>query len=150
MILLECCCGRPIPAEPVGCVFYHPVVMSCLIWAVVVLVFGVLLFVYMIIKDKLKRKESKDAREQELNLKEKAFEKEKYWRGKGLEDKEKALDLRIKEFEKLTLRQKLLDKVVEKSIDEKVEGIDKNLKDLQSKYESLNGEIEQIINKKKQ
>ena len=79
MILLECCCGRPIPPEPVGCVFNHPVVMSCLIWAVVVLVFGVLLFVYMIIKDKLKRKESKDVREQELNLKEKAFEKEKYW-----------------------------------------------------------------------
>lgn len=79
MILLECCCGRPVPPEPVGCVFNHPVVMSCLIWAVVVLVFGVLLFVYMIKKDKLKRKESNDVREQELNLKEKAFEKEKYW-----------------------------------------------------------------------
>lgn len=150
MILLECCCGRPVPPEPVGCVFNHPVVMSCLIWAVVVLVFGVLLFVYMIKKDKLKRKESKDVREQELNLKEKAFEKERYWQEKGLEDKARALDLRIKEFEELTLRQKLLDKVIEKSIDEKVEGIDKNLKDLQRKYESLNGEIEQIIIKKKQ
>jgi tetrahydromethanopterin S-methyltransferase subunit G len=79
-----------------------------------------------------------------------SFENEKYWHEKGQEDKAKALNLRIREFEELTLRHKLLDKVVEKSTDEKVTEIEKNLKDLQRKYESLNGEIEQIIIKKKQ
>ena len=154
MILLECCCGRPVPPELVGCVFNHPVVMSNLIWAVVALVVLLVLGICIIRlfekKNELKQENAKDAREHELNLKKLSFENEKYWHEKGQEDKENALDLRIREFEELTLHQKLLDKVIEKSIDEKVEGIDENLKDLQRKYESLKGEIEQIIIKKKQ
>ena len=154
MILLECCCGNNYPPELEGCVFNYPFVMNNLIWALVVLVvllvFGIGTIVLLKKNNELRQKEAQDAREHELNLKKIAFENEKYWHEKSQEDKAKVLNLRIREFEELTLRQKLLDKVVEKSTDDKVTEIEKNLKDLQRKYESLNEEIEQIIIKKKQ
>ena len=126
------------------------VVLPNFIWAVVVVWLGIIIINLLKGKNALKRQENEAAREYELKLKEKNFKQEEYWHEKGLEDKEKALDLKIKEFKELTLHQKILDKVIEKSTDEKVTDLEKALKELTKKYESLNGEIEQIIIKKKQ
>lgn len=79
MKLLEFCCGSHIPHKQVGCVFNHPVVMSCLIWAVVILVLCILAYCYLKKKDKNRLKESEAAREHELKMKEEAFKKEKFW-----------------------------------------------------------------------
>ena len=55
---------------------------------------------------------------------------------------------KIREYNELTIHQKVLGKVT--GSDEEIETLKKNLEDLKKKYESLDGEIEQIIIKKKQ
>ena len=61
---------------------------------------------------------------------------------------EEDLNRKIREYNELTIHQKVLGKVT--GSDEEIETLKKNLEDLKKKYESLDGEIEQIIIKKKQ
>ena len=54
---------------------------------------------------------------------------------------------KIREYNELTIHQKLLEKAT--GIDKDIEDLKKTLDDMKKKYESLDGEIEQIIIKKK-
>ena len=48
MYLLLCHCGNHFPPPPFeGCVFNHPVVMSCLIWALVVIILSFIVSCYL-------------------------------------------------------------------------------------------------------
>ena len=72
-------CGRHLPPPPFeGCVFNHPIIMSSLIWAVVVLIIGILIacLAYNYLKSKNESSQAMaDAnRRHELELKQMAFE----------------------------------------------------------------------------
>lgn len=83
MIILDCCCGNPFPPELEGCVFNYPIVMINLIWAIVVffvfLVLGIKIIGFLNKRCDTKQEEAEAARKHEIDLKEKAFEKEKFW-----------------------------------------------------------------------
>lgn len=143
MILLKFCCGRPVPAEPVGCAFNHPVVMSSLIWAIVVLVVLLVLGkkIINLLKEKneTKQNETEAAREYELKLKKEAFEREKFWA--GFETTKASTDEALKNHVK-----ELNEKVLEKEQALKVEKHNKELLEKQLKlycdvFEKLNIEI---------
>ena len=77
-------CGRHLPPPPFeGCVFNHPFVVSSLIWAVVVLILGVLIaclvYYYMKNKDKLKLTMTAAVQKHELDMRKVALEQEKFW-----------------------------------------------------------------------
>lgn len=149
-MLLLSNCSSIIPPDTVRSVFNHPVVMSCLIWAVVVLVLGYWFYRYFRDKVNKKYQEAEKLRLHEKDMKELAFEQEKYWHSITEQDKDKDLDRKMKEFEELTIHQKLLDKVLDKKLDDKIQDMGKELDALKKQFESLNGEIEQIIIKKKE
>ena len=98
----------------------------------------------------MKYEEAEKLRLHEKGMKELAFEQEKYWHSITEQDKDKNLDRKMKEFEELTIHQKLLDKVLDKKLDDKIQDMGKELDALKKQFESLNGEIEQIIIKKKE
>lgn len=80
--------------------------------------------------------------------------KEKYvregeWQEKMEKMKNDELQRKIEEFEKYTVRQKLLDKVLDAAKDEDFKDMKSELDELKKKFDSLDGEIEQIIIKKK-
>lgn len=79
MTLLISCCGITTTTEPAKCVFEHPVVMCCLIWALVVLVMSILFYCYKNKKAKLKYGEAEKVRKHEEAMKNLAFDQEKYW-----------------------------------------------------------------------
>lgn len=81
---LNCTSSKIIANNPTeGCVFNHPVVMSCLIWAIVVLILGILIaylvYHYLKKKNKFKQAMAEATRKHELKLKEFAFEQEQFW-----------------------------------------------------------------------
>lgn len=96
---------------------------------------------------KLSQTEKKNAHE--LAMKILSLKQEQIWHTQAELDKENDLELKKKEFEELTLQQKLLDKVLDKKLDDKIQDMGKELDALKKQFESLNGEIEQIIIKKK-
>lgn len=170
--LLFSCCGNHFPPPPFeGCVFSHPSVMSCLIWALVVLTLGLVVFYrvyeYLKWKEDLKQSVAKAALAHELAIKKETFEQEKFWleeRGKAKDEeldrkikeyneltkleKDEELARKIKEYNELTIHQKILEKAT--GLDKEIEDLKKALKEMKEKYESLDGEIENIIIKKKQ
>lgn len=83
LCLLFAHCGKPLPPPIEGCVFNHPLVMSSLIWAVVVLILGVLIacLVYNYLKSKNESKQvmAEAAQKHELDMKKEAFEQEQLW-----------------------------------------------------------------------
>lgn len=161
-------CGNHFPLPPFeGCVFNHPAVMSCLIWALVVIILSVIVSRYLKKLAQIKKEIAEAAQKHELAIKEKIFEQEKFWH----EEKKKAKDeelarkikeykeltkltedeelaRKIREFKELTIHLKILEKVT--GVDMDIEDIKKALEEMKKKYESLDGEIEQIIIKKKQ
>lgn len=134
------------------CVFLDdPMVAACEVFAITVLLLAIILCCCCY-KKKLKaqKDEANAARAHELKMKEQAFDHQKFWHSEGEKTKEEELKRKIKEFNELTIHQKLLDKVIEKKTDEEIKDLKKTLEELKTKYESLYGEIEQIIIKKKQ
>ena len=85
----------------------------------------------------------------EMELKATAFKNEEHWREEKRKADEEELTRKIREFNELTIHQKLLDKVIDKKLDKEITDMKKSLEELQKKYASLDGEIEQIIIKKK-
>ncbi len=143
------------------------VVICCAIWAAVVLLLGYWFFRYMNTKTKLKLQEADKEREHENDLKDFAFKQDKYWAEEKKKEKSETLDLKIREYNELTKKvdDEKLDRKIREYNDltihqkplEKVTGMDKDIDDLKKaleemkkKYESLNGEIENIIIRKKQ
>ena len=161
-------CGNHFPPPPFeGCVFNHPIVMSCLIWALVVIILSLIASCYLKKVAQIKKDIALAAQEHELAIKEKNFVQEKYWHeeSKKAKDEELArkikeyneltkltkdeeLARKIKEYNELTIHLKILEKVT--GVDKDIEDLKKALEEMKKKYESLDGEIEQIIIKKKQ
>jgi len=180
-------CGNHFPPPPFeGCVFNHPIVMSCLIWALVVIILSLIVSCYLKKVAQIKKDIAVAAQEHELAIKEKNFVQEKYWHeeSKKAKDEELArkikeyneltkltkdeelarkireyneltkltkdeeLARKIKEYNELTIHLKILEKVT--GVDKDIEDLKKALEEMKKKYESLDGEIEQIIIKKKQ
>lgn len=187
MSLLFCHNGHHFaPPHLEGCAFNHPMVISCLIWAIVVIILGILAYCYLKNRNQIKKNMADALHQHELDMKEKLFGQEKHWHDENKKAKEEELTRKIREYNELTkvikneeLERKIreyneLTKVInnedlERKIQEyneltihqkimdKVTGIDKDMNDfknaleeLKKKYESLDGEIEQIIIKKKQ
>ena len=62
------------------CVFFeHPLVASCLIFAVMVIILAIVICCYLKKKAHLLKAMADAGRKHELDMKDKAFEKEKYW-----------------------------------------------------------------------
>ena len=160
------CCGNQVPPGYVKCVLNHPVVMCCLIWAVAVFLLGVMFSCIYAQKHRLKLKEADNARKHEKDLKDLANNQEKYWAEEKKKEKLEALELKIREYNELTkivddqnldrkireyneltIHQKLLEKAT--GIDKDIDDLKKALEEMKKKYETLDGEIENIIIKKK-
>lgn len=151
LVLLFCHCGIPMPPPPFGeCAFNHPVVITNLIWAVTVVLLGVFALCYLNKRMKMKKMMTDADRQHELALKEASDIIEEKWFEKNRQAKEDELARKIREYEELTIRQKLLDKVIEAKKDKDIGDIKAALAELKQKYETLDGEIEKIIIKKKQ
>lgn len=166
MTLLINCCRIFTPPEPVKCGFEHPVVMCCLIGAVTIILLGGMLSWLYVQNNKLKSKEAEKAHQHEKDLKELAINQEKYWAEEKKKEKLEALQLKIREYHELTkivedqnldrkireyneltIHQKLLEKAT--GIDKDIDDLKKALEEMKKKYETLDGEIENIIIKKK-
>lgn len=161
-------CGNHFLLPPFkGCVLNHPSVMSCLIWAIAVILIVFMTYCYLKRRDKSKLTMTDMVQKHEIAMKEKVFEQEKFWheeKKKAKDEeltrkikeyneltkltKEEELALKIKEFNELTIHLKILEKVT--GVDKDIEDLKKALEEMKKKYESLDGEIEQIIIKKKQ
>ena len=77
---LLCHCGNLCPSPPFeGCVFNHPTVMSSLIWAIVIIVLGLLAYCYLKKKAQMKVEIAGANQNHEMKLKDKTFEQERYW-----------------------------------------------------------------------
>ncbi len=85
-----------------------------------------------------------------MKMKDKAFTQEKYWYDEKKKASDEDLNRKIREYNGLTIHQRVLDKVTSSDKDKEIETLKKGFEDLKKKYESLDGEIEQIIIKKKQ
>ena len=142
-------CGNHFPPPPFeGCVFNHPIVMSCLIWALVVIILSLIVSCYLKKVAQIKKDIAVAAQEHELAIKEKNFVQEKYWHEESKKAKDEELARKIREYNELTIHLKILEKVT--GVDKDIEDLKKALEEMKKKYESLDGEIEQIIIKKKQ
>lgn len=132
--------------------------LPCILWGILGLIAFYLVLKYIIHpcivhKNEMKAKWStfsdekewykikKDAEEERLALKIKEYNE----LTKIVQNDE--LDRKVKEYNELTIHQKLLDKAT--GTDMEIQDLKKALEELNKKYESLNGEIEQIIIKKK-
>lgn len=127
--LLYAHCGKPIPLPVDGCVFGHPIVVFNLIWAIVVIVLGLLANCYLKKKAQIKKEMAEADRKNELELKEKTFEQEKYWH-----------DFRNGE------KQDELIKALKKEVDElrngdMVKELENNLKQKETEVELLNNQL---------
>ena len=148
LFLFSHCGNHFLPPPFEGCVFNHPAVMSCLIWALVVIILSVIVSCYLKKLAQIKKEIAVAAQEYELAMKEKNFEQEKYWYEEKKKAKDEELARKIREYNELTIHLKILEKVTGGGKD--IEDLKKALEEMKKNYESLDGEIEQIIIKKKQ
>ena len=168
MSLLLCHNGHHFAPSPIeGCAFNHPIVISCLIWAIVVIILGILVYCYLKNRNQIKKDMADALQSHELAIKEKLFVQEKYWHDENRKAKDdeltrkireyneltkvinnEDLERKIREYNELTIHQKIMDKVT--GIDKEMNDFKNALEELKKKYESLDGEIEHIIIKKKQ
>lgn len=111
LFLFSHCGNHFLPPPFEGCVFNHPAVMSCLIWALVVIILSVIVSRYLKKLAQIKKEIAVAAQQHELAMKEKNFEQETFWYfQKNLKcDFKKELDDKIKklENEKKELSEKL-------------------------------------------
>ena len=150
ILLLTCHHGNHFVPPLARCVLNHPFVMSCLIWAIAIVVLGFLVFFHYRKKSQIKLLMGEADRKHELDMKEKTFAQEKYWYEEGKKAKNEELERKIKEYKELTIHEKILDKVINTKTGEEINDLKKALEELKNKYESLDGEIEQIIIKNKE
>lgn len=168
MSLLFCPHGAPVAPPPFkGCAFNDPAVITSLIWAVVVIVLGILAYCFLKKRLQFKKEMANADRQHELNTKDKSYEIEEKWFEKNKQAKDDELSrkireysnltkvtqddeltCKIKEYNELTIHQKIMDKVT--GVDKEMKDFKEALEELKKKYEALDGEIEQIIIKKKQ
>lgn len=153
------------------CSFFWVEVFPNLWWGLVVgiVIIWSLYIVSPLIKSYINSKTDILERHQahERQMKEDAFEREKEWYElkkqeqideltqkvreyneltKNINDDE--LTRKVREYNELTIHQKLLDKAT--GTEKEINDLKKAIEDMKKKYESLDGEIEQIIIKKKQ
>ena len=153
------------------CSFFWVEVFPNLWWGLVVgiVIIWSLYIVSPLIKSYINSKTDILERQQahERQMKEDAFEREKEWYElkkqeqideltqkvreyneltKNINDDE--LTRKVREYNELTIHQKLLDKAT--GTEKEINDLKKAIEDMKKKYESLDGEIEQIIIKKKQ
>ena len=83
LCLLFSHCGKPLTPPIERCVFNHPFVVSSFIWAIVVLILGILiaywLFCYLKSRNYLNQAMADAVQKHELDMKKEAFEQEKFW-----------------------------------------------------------------------
>lgn len=79
LYLLLAHCGKPLPPPIERCVFNHPTVMSCLIWALVVIILSVIVSRYLNKLAQIKKEIAIAAHNHELAMKKEAFEQEQFW-----------------------------------------------------------------------
>ena len=79
MLLFACHYGNSCAPPVERCVLDHPVVMSCLIWAVTVVILAVLVFCYKRNKARIMKEMAEEERDYELKMKKVAFEREQKW-----------------------------------------------------------------------
>lgn len=156
-ILMSCCHYR----RPINSANWQPVVdaIPCICWGIIMLI-ALYLILKLIVLPLIKNCH-------EMKMKDEAFTQEKHWYNEKKKTSDEDLNRKIREYNELTkvsndedlarkireyneltIHQKVLGKVT--GSDEEIETLKKNLEDLKKKYESLDGEIEQIIIKKKQ
>lgn len=156
-ILMSCCHYR----RPINSANWQSVVdaIPCICWGIIFLI-ALYLILKLIVLPLIKNCH-------EMKMKDEAFTQEKYW----YDEKKKASDedlnrkireyneltkvsndedlaRKIREYNELTIHQKIMDKVT--GIDKEMNDFKNALEELKKKYESLDGEIEHIIIKKKQ
>lgn len=143
-------CVAPVPPPPFGgCAFNDPAVVTSLIWAVAVVLLGGFALFYLMMRILLKKDLVAAAKKHELAMKDKSNEIEEKWFDKNRQAKDDELARKIREYEELTIRQRLLDKVIDAKRDKDIGDIKATLVELKQKYETLDGEIEKIFIKKK-
>ena len=81
----------------------------------------------------------------ELNLIERRFSQEKYWRDEEKKKKDSELKTKIEEFEKLTSQSKILDKVLEKDLKEKCDKLEDSFNALRKEFEENVKNIHRVI-----
>lgn len=167
MSLLFCHPGSPFAPQIGGFPLNDPRVVSCLIWAIVVIILGAFVLCYLKKRLQFKKDMAAADRQHELSLKDKAYQIEEKWfeKNKQAKDdeltrktkeyneltkqtKDDELTRKTKEYNELTIHQKIMDKVT--GVDKEMEDLKKAFEELKKKYEVLDGEIEHIIIKKKQ
>ncbi len=134
MILLSCCSQVANWQEVINTI-------PCLLWGVIGLVTLWLLLKYVA---KPLIQNCNDAK-----VRQEKFDREDSWHTNMEKLKDDDLQRKIKEFEEYTVRQKLLDKVLNAAKDTDFKDMKSQLDELKKRFESLDGEIEQIIIKKK-
>ena len=119
-------CGNHFPPPPIeGCVLNHPTVVSSLIWAIVVIVLGLLAYCYLKKKAQIKKEIADADRKHESVLKEQAFKQEQYWHDEGKKAKEWDF-----EKEKFWYFEKELKKDYQKELNEKIQKLEDEKKKL--------------------
>lgn len=133
-ILLACDCGKSI---------WQPVInaIPCICWGIIVL-----LFIYIVLRLVVA---PLIANCHERKLKDDNFEQEKFWAESKKESDIEALNRRTREFNDLTIHQKILDKVLGTQTDKEVKTIKQSLESLKARFDAIDGEIGNIIIKKK-
>lgn len=129
MTLLFSCCGIPTTTDSVKCVFEHPIVMCCLIWALVVIVMSILFYCYKNKKAKLSSEEADKERLHEKEMKELSDRLEASWFDKknklgelkastddGLKDQVKDLKTKVSELEGKLNEEKFNKELLEKQL----------------------------------
>lgn len=139
-ILMSCCHYR----RPINSANWQPVVdaIPCICWGIIMLI-ALYLILKLIVLPLIKNCH-------EMKMKDEAFTQEKHWYDEKKKASDEDLNRKIREYNELTIHQRILDKVTGTDKDKEIETLKKGFEDLKKKYESLDGEIEQIIIKKKQ
>ena len=126
-------------------VFNNPFVVSCLIWAIVVLILGIiiarLVYCYYKSKNNTKQAIAEAAQKHEMDMKEEAFEQEKYWH----EESKKAKEM---DFEQEKFWYFLNHEISEEDCKMKLIDVEEKLKAFEKKEKKMNDDIENLKKEK--
>lgn len=130
MSMLFCLHGAPVAPPFGGCAFNHPVVISNLIWAVVVILLGAVACCFLKKRLQFMKDMANADHQHEKDMKEKSFEIEERW-------------YKIKKEENNNEQiKKLKEEIEELKSGEKIKEIDKELKQKKDEIEMLNKQLE--------
>lgn len=124
-------------AENCDCFCCSWMTVFLLLLSVLIILLVICCHIYEVYAAKYKMQENmqKQQHEHEKIMKELSYKREDELFEKDSERKEKELNLRKREFDELTIRQKLLDKVIEKNMSE-------DIRDLKEQVEKLKSELD--------